>query len=184
MNIPRHKQRKREQTRQAIKKKSGVRIQALRQFLCLCYGVQECNSPRISFASNKKLVREDKLYQQAGQFFLVLHQLAQRRGPCCSPPGSGWPPDSLNGHVSLSFLNLSYRWRRHPPDGWFKILYHVGCLYAVGCRVSLGGGGTESQTSGEPPLQPSDQRLFSGPSQTGNSAENIGDIFFQTWSLC
>lgn len=80
--ILRHKQQKREQTCQAIKENSGVRIQALRQFLCSCYCVQECNSPRISFGSNKKPVKEDKLYKQAGQCFLVL--LSSPRGEVLS----------------------------------------------------------------------------------------------------
>lgn len=78
----------REQKCEAIKESLRSELKYSDSFSAHSMAVQERNSPRISFGSNNP-VKEDKLYKQAGQFFLELHQLAQRSGPLQLTPDSG-----------------------------------------------------------------------------------------------
>lgn len=88
VDILRHRQWMREEKCEAIKESLGSELKSSDSSAHATV-VQERNSPRISFGSNKNLVKEDKLYKQAGQFFLELHLLAQRSGPFQLTPDSG-----------------------------------------------------------------------------------------------
>lgn len=73
VDILRCRQQMREQKCEAIKESLGSELKYSDSFSAHPTVVQERNSPRISFGSKKNPLTEDKLYKQAGQFFLELH---------------------------------------------------------------------------------------------------------------
>lgn len=79
----------REQKCEAIKESLRSELKNSDSFsahLRLCWSV---TLPGSHLVQIRNPVKEDKLYKQAGQFFLELHQLAQRSGPLQLTPDSG-----------------------------------------------------------------------------------------------
>lgn len=101
VDILRRRQWMREQKSEAIKESLGSKLKYSDSFSTHPAVVQERNSPRISFGSNKNPVKEDKLYKQAGQFF--LESISSTRGVVLStsPQMGADPPGYLNHHISV-----------------------------------------------------------------------------------